>query len=46
VDWEWQMSGFPCPFNHASDAHAPKRLAALIHKDVGAFAAVSFVLPL
>ena len=45
MDGERQPSGFPSPFNHASNAHPAKRLAALIDEDVGALDTVSLLLP-
>jgi Resolvase, N terminal domain len=35
MDRERKPSGFPSPFNHASNAHAAEGLAALIDEDVG-----------
>ena len=44
MDRERQISGLPRSLNHASDAHAPERLAALVHEDVGAPDARSLLL--
>jgi hypothetical protein len=45
VDRERQPSGFPSPFNHASNAHPAERLAALIDEDIGAIRSSSLLLP-
>ena len=43
---ERQPSGLASPFDHASNAHAAERLAALIDEDVGRLDPVSLLLPL
>jgi hypothetical protein len=46
MEWEWQPSSLPGSFNHASNAHAGKGLAALIDEDVGFLAPIGQLLAL
>ena len=39
VDRERQLGGLASPLNHASDAHAPEGVAALVHEYVAGFSA-------
>ena len=46
MDRKRQPSGFASPFNRASNARAPERLAALIDEDVSRLSPVRLLLPL
>jgi hypothetical protein len=46
MDRERQPSGFPSPFNHASNAHPAEGLTTFVDEDVGRLNPVGLLLPL
>jgi hypothetical protein len=40
---EWQPSSLPCPLDHAADAHAAERRAALVDEDVSSLNALGCI---